>query len=329
MTSGRHVYDARLTPVLGSTFQPTGFPDLGAATFERFTEVGERVPALLVESVQSMANRLEATAWDSGRRQPVDAVAGMSYVEVLREDDREFLTSSRLEAHRLFSAFVRDATWDGASGDQVLLSRLGVQPDTPLSVPAMASAIMALDPFSLLHGVFFAGQTKAKNKRVAWPAQPKFTRAVSAVIEARDVRRVSSGGRKADHVRHREDESVQGASAEGYGSVPFHRTEWTAREIVASFAVDVDLIRSYGLPAPVGELVETLALWEIRSLLSGGLRLRTACDLELVGQLDVRRGEPLPEADELTGRLRSAVDRSADSLGDGKAITVTWAPQKA
>jgi CRISPR-associated protein Csb1 len=328
--TARHVYDATLVPLLGSTFQPTGFPDLGAATFDRFdADGGEPSQALLVESVQSMANRLEATAWDAGANRPVHAMAGLPYVEVVHAGTGEFLTSSRLEAHRLFSAFVRDSAWDGGSGDQVLLSRLGAKPDTPLDIPGMARAIMALDPFSLLHGVFFAGQTKPKGNRAAWPAQPKFTRAVSGVIEAHDVRRAVSGGRKSDRVRHRGDEDVEGASTEGYGSVPFHRTEWTAREIVASFVVDTELIASYDLPAPAAELLETLALWEIRALLSGGLRLRTACDLELRGQVRTRRGTPLPEAAELHRRLRAAIDASAEVLGDGKPITVTWEPKKA
>jgi CRISPR-associated protein Csb1 len=330
MTVARHVYDVPLTPTLGSTFQPTGFPDLGPATFDSWD--GDRtVPSLLVESVQSMANRLEATAWDAGRQQPVDAVIGLPYVEVVRAGTGEFLTSSRLEAHRLFSAFVRDASWDGRPGDAVLLERLGVHPDTPLDTAAMAQAIMALDPFSLLHGVFFAGQTKTKAKgtRAAWPAQPKFTRAISGVIEAHDVRRAVSGGRKADLVRHREDEEVSGGSAEGYGSVPFSRTEWTARRILASFVVDEGLLRSYGLPPAVADLLVTLAQWEIKSLLSGGLRLRTACDLQPAGEVGSRGGEPLPELEELTARLRTAIDASSDVLGDGKPIRVEWASTKA
>jgi CRISPR-associated protein Csb1 len=326
----RHIYDVQLRPTLGSTFQPTGFPDLGAATFDRF-EPGTDGPvqAVLVESVQSMANRLEATAWDDAANRPVEAVSGLPYVEVVRAGNDEFLTSSRLEAHRLFSAFVRDSTWDGRPGDQVLLERIGLRPDTPVDYPAIARAVLALDPFSLLHGVFFAGQTKAKGQRTAWATQPKFTRAVSGVIEAHDARRAVYGGRKSDRVRHRDDEEVSGGSTEGYGSIPFHRTEWTAREIVASFVIDVELLRSYGLPAPATDLLETLALWEIRSLLSRGLRLRTACDLEVAGEITTRRGQPLPELDELTGRLRKAIDASAASLGDGKPIRVEWTAAKA
>lgn len=322
----RHVYDVPLRPMLGSTFQPTGFPDLGPATFDRVGPGGGSTPSLLVESVQSMANRLEATAWDAGERAPVDGAAGMPYVEVLRAGTGEFLTSSRLEAHRLFSAFVRDSQWDGRSADQVLVERLGVRADTPLDPRGMARAIMALDPFSLLHGVFFAGQTTGKKGRASWPTQPRFTRAVSAVIEAHEVRRVVSGGRKSDLVRHRDDKDAEhaGGSAEGYGSVPFHRSEWTAGSLTASFVVDVELIRSYGLPGPAAGLLETLALWEIRTLLSGGLRLRTACDLDVDGEIVTRRGEPLAEQAELEDRLRTAVDASSDVLGDGKAISVHW-----
>lgn len=324
--SSRHIYDIELRPVLGSAFQPTGFPDLGAATFDRWEQDARTTtPSLLVESVQSMANRLEARAWDEALQEPVGAVAGLPYVEVRREGTDEFLTSSRLEAHRLFSAFIRDSTWDGQSGDQRLLDALGAKPDTPLDRLHMARAIMALDPFSLLHGVFFAGQTKAKGSRTAWPAQPKFARAVSGVIEAHDVSRVVSGGRKADHVRHREDEDIAGGSAEGYGSVPFHRTEWTAREITASFVVDAELINSYGLPEPGAELLETLALWEVRSLLEGGLRLRTACDLDPVeGSLKARRGRELPSLEQLTDDLDRLRGAAADALGDGAAITVHW-----
>ena len=103
-------FETRLRPALGSVFQPTGFPDIGAAKFERFTEDGELQEALLVESVQSMANRLEATAWDSAANQPVELLAPLPYVRVHRKQaPEEFLTSSRLEAHRLASAFIRES----------------------------------------------------------------------------------------------------------------------------------------------------------------------------------------------------------------------------
>lgn len=311
----RHVYDVDLKPLLGSTFQPTGFPDLGAATFSSF--VGEdAVDSLLVESVQSMANRLEAVAWDAGAQRPASTVEGLPYVRVLRENDGAFLTSSRLEAHRLASPFVRESKLDGEKFIDVITRELGLAKDTPLSYPQMAAALMEMDPFCLVHGVFFSHKY--------WFGQPKFLRAVSAVIEAHNVRRAPSGGRKADHVRHQSKEVTGGGAAEGYGSVPFHRLEWTAERITASFVIDVELLRSYGLPQEATQLLEVLAQWEIRSFLSRGLRLRTACDLDVIGEVGTRRGESLPELEVLAERVAELTKDSAELLGSGEPINVQW-----
>jgi len=312
-------FDVNLAPVLGSTFQPTGFPDVGPATFTRF-EDGHEVPSLLVESVQSMANRLEATAWEAASDEPVAEVAGLPYVRVVRTGTGEFLTSSRLEAHRLASPFVHTAKLSGKPMFDEIGARLGLKPDTPLNRRAMARAVAELDPFCLLHGVFFS--------HAKWPGQPKFERAISAVIEARDVQRAVSGGRKSDRVRHQLGEEGSG-TAEGYGSVPFHRTEWTAKAIVASFVIDTELLRSYGLPQPVTELLQALALWEIRRLLTSGLRLRTACDLEIVGEIRSRRNSTLPGSEELTSQLAELYSQSREVFGEGEPLTVEWSGKKA
>ncbi len=316
--SSRHIYDVELSPMLGSTFQPTGFPDIGAATFTRF-EGEDTVESLLVESVQSMAHRLEGTAWNDAAADPADAVKGLPHVRVVREGTDEFLTSSRLEAHRLASPFVHTAKLDGTPMFDEIRSRLGLAKDTPLDQRKMAAAVAALDPFCLLHGVFFSQKE--------WWGQPKFPRAVSGVIEAHGVARAVSGGRKSDRVRHQLGEEG-GGTAEGYGSVPFHRTEWTAKRIVASFVIDVEQLRSHGLPQPVTELLQALAQWEIRSLLTGGLRLRTACDLDVVGDVQVRRGDPLPELDELTARIAELLPQGRDTFGDGTPLTVRWSGKK-
>lgn len=315
----RYIYDVALAPLAGSTFQPTGFPDIGTATFTRYDD-GHEVDALLVESVQSMANRLEATAWNAGEQQPADAVSGLPYVRVVRAKTNDFLTSSRLEAHRIASPFVHTATLDGKPMVDVITERLGLKQDTPLNHPAIAAAVAQLDPFCLLHGVFF--------NQKQWVGQPRITRAITAVIEAHGVKRAVSGGRKSDQVRHNLSQEGEGGTAEGYGSVPFSRTEWTAQRIPASFVIDVGLLHSYGLPEAATKVLETLALWEIRHLLDGSLRLRTACDLEAASPVTARRGPELPAADELTDTLRSLITKSGDAFGDGEAITVEWSGKK-
>jgi CRISPR-associated protein Csb1 len=322
MTPTRQVFDIRLSPVAGVRFQPTGFPDIGASVFKRPHRDGDKVDfvdALLVESAQSMANRLEAVGWDNGRQQPADPLAGLPYVRVLAEDDRRFLTSSRTEAHRLASAFVKDSTLDGQVMTDVIRTRLGLRDDTPIAPRDIAAAVFALDPLGLLHGVFFAENAKV------WPGQPRIPRAVTGFIEAVNVHPAHSGGVKKDAVRHSLDENA-GGTREGYGTIPFHRTEWTAAEIIASFVIDLAQIASYGLPTPADDLLTTLARWEIRTLLDGGMRLRTACDLTVDNPaITDRGGVELPPADELTATLTNLTAQCRDLLGAGEPLEVYWA----
>lgn len=301
LDADRVLLDAELRPVVGSAFQPTGFPNLGAATFER----PGSPPMLLLESVQSMVNHLEAVAWDRARAAPVAATAGLPYVEVRHADDDAHLTSSRQEPHRLSSPYVREAvTPDGVVGVDWLIEQLGLAEGRPLDHVRVNNAIWELDPLCLLHGVFFS-DTKFRTS-----GNPKVRRAVTAVIEAEDVREVVSGGVKRDEVRSTADRDAKRGSSEGYGFVPFGRTEYTARTIRLSAAVDLQQIRGYGLGADETRLLTAIALWELATLLERPLRLRTQCDLE-VEAVRVRRpdGFELPSAAELGEDVQMGCDR--------------------
>lgn len=311
MTKSRILLDVAVEPAIGSRFQPTGFPDLGAAVFTR--PGGSQ--ALLVESAQSMANRLEGVAWDTAENRPAAVMEGLPYIRVVTADGA-YLTSSRTEAHRLASAFIKDSTRDGDKMVEVIKNALGLKSDRPLDHRAIARALFKLDPFVLLHGVFFADSK--------WPGQPKVARAISAFIEASDTRRAESGGVKRDQVRHSIEEG-RGGSSEGYGSVPFSRTEWTAEEIIASFSIDLRQLRSYGLPEAATELLTDMALWEIRVLLEDGLRLRTACDFVPVSNDFIdKAGDAVPPASELSARIRSGIAACADLLEDVAVLEVVW-----
>jgi CRISPR-associated protein Csb1 len=315
----RDLFDIELQPAIGARFQPTGFPDIGAATFRRpvTRPDGEEAweDCILVESSQSMANHLEAAGWDAATQEPSAALAGLPYVRVVGTDGR-YLASSRTEAHRLAGAFIKDARLDGVEMRDVIRERLHLRDDTPLSPRDIASAVFQLDPLCLLHGVFFAEPAKV------WPGQPKIARAVTAFVEAYDVEQALSGGVKRDEVRHTVGDGEGGGAAEGYGFVPFHRTEWVARTIVASFSIDRSQLDSYGLSKAATELLYVLARWEIRQLLDRGFRPRTACDLvpvapEMVDGL-------LPAADELERSLSDLIASCHDFLGDGTPLQVVW-----
>ena len=100
----RILMQAPLKPVQGTRFQPTGFPDLGAAVYEVPGENGNPAQMVLVESAQSVANRLESVCWDEAAGSTYSAVAGMPYVRVSLWDGRN--TSSIQEAHRLNSPYI-------------------------------------------------------------------------------------------------------------------------------------------------------------------------------------------------------------------------------
>jgi CRISPR-associated protein Csb1 len=321
-TSNRFLLDVALAPVQGSRFAPTGFADLGPATFKRPTDDGGWVECLLVESAQSMANRLEGTLWDSAANQPVDPIAGLPYIRVV-DTDGTHLTSSREESHRLASPYLRAGVLGDRTGTQLLVEALDLDETSPHDHRRLARAVFSLDPLSLVHGVFFAGKGGKE-----FPGQPKFTRLVTGFIEATDVQRAESGGVKRDHVSHTQASSG-GDSSEGYGSIPFPRTEWTARSITASFNLDLAQLRSYGLAEPAEQLLESLALLEMATLLSEPLRLRTNCDLEVVDTALVsREGSELGSVDALTAKVEGLVAACVREGLTGDVIELTWRPAK-
>jgi CRISPR-associated protein Csb1 len=269
------LFDVPLSPVQGRRFQPTGFPDLGAATFE--TEVGT---CLTVESAQSMANRLESTCWDDGNQELLPELMGLSYVRV---NDRTgtFLTSSLLEAHRVNSVYIENA--DKGDFHKMLGSEIGLTKDRPINRPALARALFKFDAGSLLHGVFLE----------SIDGRLRIARAISSFIEAEGVRVAASGGVKNDHVKPgteakggpekegADDGSPKKTAREGYGNVPFHRDEFTAEKITLFANIDPSQIRGYGLGDEPTNLLTSLALFKLRALLDGKLRLRTACDFKV------------------------------------------------
>ena len=310
--ASRLVVDARLRPVLGSTFQPTGFANLGAAEFRR----PGQPPSLLVESVQSMANHFEALSFDAAAHQPIALLQDLPWIAVRATEGDEHLTSSREEPHRLAAAYVRHADIDGARGLDWLVARLGLRPRTPLDWRSIYAAVFELDPLCLIHGVFFSDKGFFGN--------PKVRRALSAVIEAHDVVPVVSGGLKRDDVQFT---SAEGHGAEeGYGFVPFGRTEYTAHDIVLSASLDLTQLRGYGLDPAATRLLTLIAVWELSALLDGPLRLRTACDLE-VQSVTVRR----PDAFELPDRLEleAAISATQIAFDEPGARLARWPAAKA
>ena len=291
----RLLFKIPLEPLLGSRFQPTGFPSLGAATFQ----TGEGT-SLLVESAQSMANHLEMTIWDTGNQDVKEKLKGLSHVRVIRND--EFLTDTILESHRLNSPYLlegKDKTFFNT-----LKAEIGVLETGPIDRRKLAEALLKYDVNSLLHGVFLAKKELAGGRlRVA--------RALSSFIEADGVQVAASGGVKNDRV------NPSGDTKAGFGNVPFARDEYTAERITLYVNLDLAQIRGYGLGDEAERLLTLLSLYKLRALTREGMRLRTACDLRVESdelQATMPQGWDLPPIEALEEDLQSAIAECKDRM---------------
>ena len=355
----RILFEVQLKPRMGARIQPTGFPNLGPATYDAPNADGGTTAMLLVESAQSMANRLESVCWDEGADEVVPELQGLPYVRVKLAGigDGSNTTCSLLEFHRLNSPYImqkgkdksRSLLHDGRWYADVVKSELGMTAVTikkktegkkgasrktengseegegdkdkvegVVNLRKFAAICLKYDPNSLIHGVFL--------EKIA--GRLRHPRALSAFIEATGIRPAYSGGVKFDRV------DPSGDTAQGYGNVIFNRSEFTAQSITAYFSLDLAQIRGYGLPAAAANLLITLSLWKARAFLDSNMRLRTACELELVNSdttLHAKRPDwfTLPPATELTDQLRGLIEVcTKEKLFANPSVTVlTWGPK--
>ncbi|WP_428265537.1 type I-G CRISPR-associated RAMP protein Csb1/Cas7g [Haliangium sp.] len=306
----RLLIEAELSPVQGQRFQPTGFPDLGAAEYP-LPNSDRR--GLLIESAQSMANRLEAVCWDEAAGTLDSALTGLPYV-VSRLPDGE-QTNSILEAHRLNSPYlVTSKEFDE------IKAAIGFEKDKPFDRRKLAAALLRFDPNSLIHGIFL--------EKVGGVV--RLPRALSAFIEAEGANVAASGGVKVDRVQPATtgESTAYGKAAEGYGNVPYHRDEYVAEQIKAYFNLDLALLRGFGLPSEATDLLVTLALFKVRRFLHSGLRLRTACDLDVpetgVTVTRPEEGFELPSLEALTDRVSGCIAACKPHFRDPPVLEVTY-----
>jgi CRISPR-associated protein Csb1 len=306
----RLLMEAKLKPLQGRTFQTTGFPDLGPARYKAHRLKGidppdptgkqSTIEMLLVESAQSVANRLESVCWDHATGKLAKELDGMPYVLVQRQDGSS-LTNSILEAHRLNSPYMLEGS-DSSFRDMLKREVAGMEKG-PVDIRKLAQLVFKLDPNSVLHGLFLAKPDLAGGRL-------RLPRLLSGFIEAADVNDAASGGVKNDHVEPGKDEAAGRDATQGFGNVPYHRTEFNARELTAYFNLDLAQLRGYGLGEAAEQFLIALALFKIERFLSTGLRLRTRCDLEVVGSLAVTRPSTFKfEAKGYTADLKDAIER--------------------
>jgi len=300
----RLLLEVPLKPLQGTRFQPTGFPDLGAATYNY-----GNTAMLLVESAQSMANRLEAVCWDEAVDDLIAPIRGLPYVRVV--SDSKVSTNSILESHRLNSPYILEGA--DKSFFEKLKGELGAMEKGRVDLKLLAKVLLKYDANALIHGVFLAKKELAGGRL-------RLPRMLSAFIEAEQVDVVASGGVKFDQV------NPQGDTKKGFGHVPFHRDEYVAERIAAYFSLDLAQLRGYGLPEEAQTLLIALSLFKIQKFLRDGLRLRTACDLEPADAITVKRpdGFVLPSLDALERGMPNLINAAAKNFADPPVTEVKY-----
>ena len=317
---------ASLKPASGlDRFQPAGFPEIGHVIYDaprRAVQAGlhetvapdNRVQKVcIVDSAASMANHLESVCLASEHSlELASELAGMPYVECRTDDGwpnvpadgkgpKQLVVTTLSEAHRLASTYFLDGkvVENGKPGERkfgdVLREEFKIAPLDKKSHPlpeqwwTVFKTIFRYDPNSLVHGVLF-------------PAMGiKLPRMLTAHLEALGASRIRSSGVKFDKL-----------GKTSSGQAIFSVDEETASEIIATFVVDLALLRSFGrrgrgLSDEQKEFLLALALWKIERLLRGPFRYRTNCDLEL-HELRMRGGEdPVdPPAIDITSAIKRA-----------------------
>jgi CRISPR-associated protein Csb1 len=261
------LFEAELKPLAGSRFQPTGFADIGAAEYK----LPDGTPMLLVESAQSVANRLERTCLDGDGPDLDRELEGLPYVVAkLTGVGEDIRTSSLVEAHRVASPyFLRNEEFVTKLVNEMDYDQKRAR---PLNWPKIYATLFKYDPNTLIHGVFLS---------LLGDGRVRVPRALTGFIEARNVERVVYGGVKNSPVDPRgQIQAVGGKTDESgvYSNVPYSRVEYAAESIKAYFNLDVSLIRGYRLGEDATGLLTALSLLKIKRFLDGHLRLRTACD---------------------------------------------------
>ena len=295
-TEPRLLLEVRLRPVQGARFQPTGFPNLGHAVYDSPNGGGRTV---LVESAQSMANRLEAVCWDDTRDDWVGPLRGLPYVRVVAKTG-ELVTTSVQEAHRINSEYIARTQ---EFKKVVVEDEMQFHKNRPFDIRnQLVPALLKFDINSLIHGVFL--------EEVAGVI--RLPRTLSAFVEADGATVAVSGGVKFNRV----DPGLKA----GEGNVPFSRDEWTAERITAYFNLDLRQIRAYRLGGDPERLLILLALFKIRKFLQEGLRFRTACDLDVVRKVKVTRPSTfdMPPLSEIAAELPGLIERIGESGDSGR-----------
>jgi CRISPR-associated protein Csb1 len=253
------------------TFVPAGFVDVGHSVV-RDASSGKNL--VIVDSVQSLANHIEATLL-SQPGQVIGGLEAMPYVRLTITDPagRTRTTSSLELPHRLASGWFCKAKELKAFQEALA---------TDILDNGIAAATFRRCPNSLLHGVFYS-QLAGLDPNVA-----KTPRLLSAEVVAHGAQSVSDGGVAKDPLFPSGEgfdvEGLVGAKATaaevGAGYIPYRHQAFIAESIELAIYLAEGRIARLPLPDCTKEVLRLLARFKLARLLAEPLDLRAHCIFE-------------------------------------------------
>ena len=332
---------ARLAPVAGQDrFQPAGFPEVGHVIYKAPRGNDGTDNVCIVDSPASMANHLESVCMRSAHDVDlVDDLTDMPYLRCVTGSlennalkTKQVVVTSLTEGHRIASTYFlgmkakekgkevikagqivrEDRSLSSRTFGDELVRQFGiVLPDSNRAHPPpdkwwdVFKTIFKYDPNALVHGVLFP----------QW--QIKIPRFLTAHLEAFGASRVDRSGVKFDRL---------GKTTSGQPI--FAVDDATAREIRATFVLDLALLRSFGrtdgdgntrgLTEKQKEFLLALALWKIDCLLHQPFRYRSGCYLECKSLL---KGVPQSEGTKEPKKAKEEITidpRIRDAIGSAQ-----------
>ena len=164
-------------------------------------------------------------------------------------------------------------------------------------------AFYHFDINSLIHGAFMSNVGGTF----------RVPRALSSYIVGEDIKEVTYGGVKFSTVdaggKYMVDKGISDKSA--YSNIPYPKTDYTAKHIIAYINLDISLIKSYELGDDPTNLLIALSLYKIRALFAGKLKLRTACDLKVT---DPSSLDNIPQEIELMSYIKELIQRCKTNM---------------
>ncbi len=277
------------------TFVPAGFVEVGHSVV-RDASTGKNL--VIVDSVQSIANHLEATLI----AQPGHVIAGLEglpYVRLTVTDPngRSRTTSSLELPHRLASGWFCRAR-ELRSFQEELSKRILDE--------GIATATFRYCPNSLLHGVFYS-QLGGLNPNIA-----KSARLLTAEVVAFGAQSVADGGVAKDPLFPSGDAfdvtalvGEKATAAEvGAGYIPYRHQAFIAERIELAVYLAEGRISRLKVPDPAKEVLRLLARFKLAKMLAEPIDLRAHC---------IFQAETIPEElgdlDGLLGQLAKALEQ--------------------